>query len=98
MFRQNVDFLVTNLKVLHEDSKLGQKTTRNWPNYDLNNINFHSIPANLRFLVYSVGVKEGGEEEWNQAFNKYSTTHIASEKNILLESLTYTRNTEMIKR
>ncbi|KAL9985905.1 hypothetical protein ACROYT_G008358 [Oculina patagonica] len=56
------------------------------------------IPANLRFLVYSVGVKEGGEEEWNQVFNKYSTTHIASDKNILLESLTYTRNTEMIQR
>lgn len=59
---------------------------------------FHRIPSNLRSLVYSVGVKEGGAEEWNQAFKKYSTTHVASEKDILLDALTYTRNTQMIQK
>ena len=58
----------------------------------------HRIPANLRSLVYSVGVKEGGAQEWNQAFDKYLTTHIASEKEILLNSLTYTRNPQIIKK
>ncbi|PFX22359.1 Glutamyl aminopeptidase [Stylophora pistillata] len=56
------------------------------------------IPSNFRSLVYSVGVKEGGAKEWNQAFEKYLTTHIASEKDILLDALTYTRNTQMIQR
>lgn len=58
----------------------------------------HRIPTNLRFLLYSIGVQEGGEEEWNQVFNKYFTTHIASDKRILLESLSYTRNPRMIQR
>ena len=61
-------------------------------------IHFHRIPSNFRSLVYSVGVKEGGAKEWNQAFEKYLTTHIASEKDILLDALTYTRNTQMIQR
>jgi len=58
----------------------------------------HTIPANLRSLVYSIGVREGGIEEWEQVFKKYSTTHIASERQILLAALTYTRNPQMIQR
>lgn len=58
----------------------------------------HRIPTNLRFLVYSIGVQEGGGEEWSQVFNKYLTTHIASDKSILLDSLSCTRNPQMIQR
>lgn len=57
-----------------------------------------TIATNLRFLVYSIGVQEGGVKEWNQIYNKYLTTHIASDKSILLESLSYTRNPQMIRR
>lgn len=57
-----------------------------------------TIPSNLRALVYSIGVREGGEVEWNQVFCKYSTTHIASERRILLDALTYTRDPYLVQR
>mgnify|MGYP000202878672 CR=1 FL=1 len=78
-----------------------------WPglNVDSQEFNPHpcftspsSIPSNLRALVYSIGVREGGEVEWNQVFCKYSTTHIASERRILLDALTYTRDPYLVQR
>ena len=58
----------------------------------------YSIASNLRSLVYSIGVREGGVKEWNQVYDKYKSTNIASEKEILLSALTYTRNRQMIER
>ena len=69
-----------------------------WTELKTVHIYSHRIPTNLRFLVYSIGVQEGGEDEWNQVFNKYLTTHVASDKSILLKSLSYTRNPKMIQR
>ena len=69
-----------------------------WKNLKSVYIFFHRIPTNLRFLVYSIGVQEGGVKEWNQVYNKYLTTDIASDKSVLLESLSYTRNPQMIQR
>ena len=59
---------------------------------------FCSIASNLRSLVYSMGVREGGVKEWNQVYDKYKSTNIASEKAILLTSLTCTRNPQMIEK
>ena len=59
---------------------------------------FCSIASNLRSLVYSIGVREGGVKEWNQVYDKYKSTNIASEKAILLTSLTCTRNPQMIEK
>ena len=57
-----------------------------------------SIASNLLPLVYSIGVREGGVKEWDQVYDKYKSTNIASEKKILLSALTYTRNRQMIER
>lgn len=57
-----------------------------------------TISSNLRSLVYCIGVREGSEKEWNQVFKKYSKTHIASDRQILLDALTYTRNPQIVQR
>ena len=59
---------------------------------------FISIPANLRSLVYSIGVREGSLEEWNQVYDRYTRARIASEKQILLGALSYTRNPQIVER
>ena len=59
---------------------------------------FYSITSNLRAVVYSIGVREGGVREWNQVYDKYKSTNIASEKEILLSALSYTLVPEMIER
>ena len=43
-----------------------------------------------------MGVREGGVKEWNQVYDKYKSTNIASEKAILLTSLTCTRNPKFL--
>ena len=58
----------------------------------------YSIASNLLPLVYSIGVREGSVKEWDQVYDKYKSTNIASEKKILLSALTYTRNRQMIER
>lgn len=58
----------------------------------------HFITSNLRAVVYSIGVREGGVREWNQVYDKYKSTNIASEKEILLSALSYTLVPEMIER
>ena len=45
-----------------------------------------------------MGVSEVGVKEWNQVYDKYKSTNIASEKAILLTSLTCTRNPQMIEK
>ncbi|KAJ8319602.1 hypothetical protein KUTeg_002846 [Tegillarca granosa] len=46
-----------------------------------------SIDASLRYTVYCTGIKYGGVEEWDFAFNQYKTSNVASEKSRLMSAL-----------
>ena len=46
-----------------------------------------SVPANLRNLVYSVGIMTGDEGDWRWCYDKYSSTNIPSERALLLNAL-----------
>ena len=45
------------------------------------------VAANLRSLVYSVGVREGGADEWTWCFQRYLTTNIPSDRAVLLSAM-----------
>ena len=45
------------------------------------------VAANLRSLVYSVGVREGGAEEWEWCYQRFLDTNIPSDRAILLSAM-----------
>jgi len=47
----------------------------------------YTISPNLKLLVYCVGIKQGGETEWNFAWEQYLKANVASEKQSLLSAL-----------
>ena len=49
--------------------------------------NHTHVSANLQELVYSVGIKTGGEDEWQWCYNQYKTTNIPSDRGQLLKAL-----------
>lgn len=49
------------------------------------------VDADLKNVVYCVGIRKGGEEEWEFAYRKYKESNVASEKSLLLEALTCTQ-------
>jgi len=51
------------------------------------------VSANLQDLVYSVGIKTGGEDDWKWCYNKYKTTNIPSNRRTLLTALGDSKNT-----
>ncbi|XP_015585301.1 endoplasmic reticulum aminopeptidase 2 isoform X2 [Cephus cinctus] len=46
-----------------------------------------SISSNLKEVVYSAGIKYGGEKEWNYCWEAYQKSQIPSERRILLNAL-----------
>ena len=46
-----------------------------------------SVPANFRSLVYFYGIKNGGVDEWDFAFEQFQKTTIASERRKILHGL-----------
>ncbi|XP_018327042.1 endoplasmic reticulum aminopeptidase 1 isoform X2 [Agrilus planipennis] len=46
-----------------------------------------TILADLKEIVYSAGIKFGGQSEWQHCWDVYNTTTIASEKKLLLKAL-----------
>ncbi|GFO44581.1 aminopeptidase, partial [Plakobranchus ocellatus] len=58
----------------------------------------HPLPADLAMTIYSVGIKEGGAKEWDFVWNKAKTTVVASERDILLESLVHTQKSWLLYR
>ena len=57
-----------------------------------------TVAANLQELVYSVGVAEGGVEEWEWCWHRYTTTNVPSERSNLLKALGETREVFTIQR
>ena len=51
-----------------------------------------SVPANLKQLVFSIGVKTGSDEDWTWCYEKYKNTNIPSDRSILLHALGETNN------
>lgn len=45
------------------------------------------IPANLRSLIYYYGIANGGQEEWDFAFDQLLQTSVASERKKLVQGL-----------
>uniref|UniRef100_A0A034V8K5 Aminopeptidase N n=2 Tax=Bactrocera dorsalis TaxID=27457 RepID=A0A034V8K5_BACDO len=59
---------------------------QNWievPNPDTNN----PIPPNLRGIVYCTAIQYGNEFEWDFAFQRYRSTSVSTEKELLLSAL-----------
>ena len=56
------------------------------------------VSANLQDLVYSVGIKTGGEDDWKWCYNKYKTTNIPSNRRTLLTALGDSKNTFTLQR
>lgn len=54
--------------------------------HDYKNKN-ESVPANLKAVAYSAGVKFGGLEEWKFAWDKFKESQIPSEKSIWMHAL-----------
>jgi aminopeptidase N len=52
----------------------------------------------VKSVVVSTAIREGGEREWNFAFDRYKKSNVASEKDTLLNALTSTREHDVLKR
>lgn len=63
-------------------------------NPDLNN----KISANIRGTVYCTAIKYGPQAYWDFAWERYKSTNVASEKEILLGSLACTREPWLLTR
>ncbi|KAH9509723.1 hypothetical protein Btru_044338 [Bulinus truncatus] len=57
----------------------------NWMKHDTR------LPPDLSMVIYSVGIREGDSTEWDYVWSKKSGTMVASEENIMMESLVYTQ-------
>ena len=60
--------------------------------------NGKEVPQNLRWQVYSAGVRFGGKEEWAFAWSKYNTSQVPSEKSLWLTSLAESSQTYILQR
>lgn len=45
------------------------------------------VPPNLREVIYSAGIKYGGEKEWQFCWGKYNSSGVPSERKLLLRAL-----------
>jgi len=55
-----------------------------------------AIAPNLRESVYYVGIKHGGQAEWNLMFNRYKSCIVPSEKDLMRRSLTLTSDKNIL--
>lgn len=60
--------------------------------------NNSAVSANLKSLIYSVGVKTGNEEDWQWCYDKYTTTNIPSDRAMLIGSLGASNNVLVLQR
>ncbi|CAL1542580.1 unnamed protein product [Lymnaea stagnalis] len=57
----------------------------NWMKHDTR------LPPDLSMVIYSVGIREGGATEWDYVWNKTTSTSVATEGDMMMESLVYTQ-------
>ena len=58
----------------------------------LNGVVFCRVQADYAVVVYSVGVQEEGEEEWDFLWNKAKESRVASEVELMMEALAHTQH------
>ena len=61
-------------------------------------INGTHVPANMQELVYSVGIKTGGEAEWSWCYQQYKKTNIPSDRGQLIKALGDSKDIFMLQR
>ena len=49
------------------------------------------IPPDYAVVIYSVGIQQGGEKEWNHLWLKSKSTKVASEAEIMMNALAYSQ-------
>jgi aminopeptidase N len=55
------------------------------------------IPVDVKSVVVSTAISEGDEREWKFAFDRYTKSNLAQEKDMLLSALTSTRKHNILK-
>lgn len=58
----------------------------------------NEIPVDFRSIVYCNAIRYGGEREWNFLWQRYWNSNVGSERQMILESLTCTRDVWIINR
>lgn len=95
---KRVDVLRWACSLGHEDCVRNAVTQyQNWrssPQPDKNN----PISPNLRATVYCSAIREGGQAEWEFAWERYLRSNVGSEKSLLLTALACTRETWILSR
>ncbi|KAL0133266.1 hypothetical protein PUN28_000801 [Cardiocondyla obscurior] len=93
-----VEILVWACYFEHEDCVMNAvqqfKQWQNTSNPDIHN----PISPNLRSIVYCTAIRMGGQSEWEFAWQRYLNANVGSEKNVILETLTCTREIWLLNR
>ena len=50
-----------------------------------------SVDVNLKYQTYCNAIADGGQEEWDFAWQRYQNSHVASEKATILSALACTK-------
>lgn len=56
------------------------------------------VNPNFRATIACTGVAEGGEEEWNEVWNKYKASNVATEQSYYLGALSCTKEVWLLNR
>uniref|UniRef100_A0A146LYB5 Aminopeptidase n=3 Tax=Lygus hesperus TaxID=30085 RepID=A0A146LYB5_LYGHE len=67
---------------------------RSSPNPDKNN----PVSPNLKSTIYCTALREGGQAEWDFAWERYLNANVGSEKALILQALGCTRETWILSR
>ena len=57
-----------------------------------------NVNPNFRATVACTGVKEGGEEAWNEVWGKYQESNVATEQSYYLGALACTREVWLLNK
>ena len=52
----------------------------------------------MKDVVLCSAIKNGGESEWNLAWNQFKNSKVATEKDLLLSALACTKNKRVLQR
>ncbi|XP_062585470.1 uncharacterized protein LOC134247152 isoform X2 [Saccostrea cucullata] len=70
------------------------KQFKQWMDQPSNN----QIDPGLKYTVYCTAIKEGGQKEWDFAYNQYKTSQVASERAKILAALSCTKVPWLLQR
>lgn len=96
---------LTRLSILNVACKLGLRDCvinavqmfQNWKN-TANPDSENGIAPDVRVIVYCTAIRDGGQEEWDFAWQRYLNTNVASEQDVLLTNLACSREPWILRR